>query len=57
MQIYRFIPCLILRMPFRSTMLLWGGEDELECDVSRDRIEEETSSVLNGFVLEAVVVG
>lgn len=34
-------------------MLLWGGEDELECDVSRDRMEEETSRAVNGFVLDA----
>lgn len=33
-------------------MLLWGGEDELECDVSRDMMEDETSRVVNGFVLD-----
>lgn len=34
--------------------MLWGGEDELECDVSRDRMEDDTSRVVNGFVLDAV---
>lgn len=33
-------------------MLLWGGEDELECDVSRDRMEDDASRVVNGFVLD-----
>lgn len=33
-------------------MLLWGGEDELESDVSRDRMEDDTSRAVNGFVLD-----
>lgn len=33
-------------------MLLWGGEDELEWDVSRDRMEDDASRVVNGFVLD-----